>query len=47
MLVYQRVGVVGNYFFFACAPGIWEDVGVCESDFRIYLLTGFGILIGI
>ena len=30
-------------FFFACAPGIWEDVGVCESDFRMYLLTGFDI----
>ena len=27
-----------------CAPGIWEDVGVYKSDFKIYLPIGFDIL---
>ena len=30
--------------FFACPRGIWEDIGVCKSDFKIYLPTGFDIL---
>ena len=30
--------------FFACPRGIWEDIGVCKSDVKIYLPRGFDIL---
>ena len=36
--------LLGVIVFFACAPGIWEDVGVCKSEFKIYLPISFDIL---
>ena len=29
--------------FFACAPCIWEDVGICKSDFAIRVPVGFDL----
>ena len=37
-------GVVGSDCVFTYAPCLWEDVGMCKSDFKIYVPIGVEIL---